>query len=99
MHPLTFCTDDIAVSLEGRVAGTILFVVPGVAGGSHCTAVVHAQGDALLLASITALSIPAVCVKPTLYLEAFHIGVSLQARLADTLGSVEVNLALCICTT
>ena len=96
---LTLCTGDISVSLEGRVAGTILFVVPGLAGGSQGAGVVHAQRDALLLAPITALSVPTVGIQPTLYLEAFHVRVPLQAGSADTLGSVEVDLALCICTT
>ena len=96
---LTLCTGDISVSLEGRVAGTILLVVPGLAGGSQRAGVVHAQRDALLNTPITALSVPAVSVQPALYLEAFHVRVPLQAGSADTLGSVEVDLALCICTT
>ena len=96
---LTFCTGDISVSLEGRVACAILFVVPGLAGSSQCARIFHTQWDTLLLAPITALSVPAVSIQPTLYLEAFHVRVPLQAGSADTLGSVEVDLALCICTT
>ena len=74
-------------------------MVPGLAGGSQCARIFHAQGNTLLLAPITALSVPTVGIQPTLYLEAFHVRVPLQAGSADTLGSVEVDLALCICTT
>ena len=74
-------------------------MISGLAPRTLGTSAALAQGFTFLLGQVAHLSVSAVLVSPTVYLEAADIGISLQTLPADTLWVVVVDLAVGILTT
>ena len=71
-------------------------MVAGQALGPLCARRPPTERNALLGGSLTALVVSAVCVLPAAHWHTGHVGITLQTSIADTLGLVELDLALCV---
>ena len=96
---LTSLAVNIAISLEWRIAGANLPVVPCLTPGILSTWLASTERDTGSRASVTSLVIGTVRVLPTAYFLTSDIWIPLEALLADAFCHMEVNLAVCTITT